>query len=61
MHITNDLPARCFARRSTIVKDTGFVYCYRCIVGYVRREGRDYVSGVEMAEEGLIRLFVEGG
>ncbi|GMH69150.1 hypothetical protein TrRE_jg8433 [Triparma retinervis] len=45
----------------TIVKETGFVYCYRCIVGAVRSEGRDPVSGVACSEDGLIRLFVEEG
>ena len=45
----------------TVVKETGFVYCYRCIVGAVRTEGRDPVTGAECSEDGIIRLFVEEG
>ena len=55
----------CRAKRKneTLVPISGYVYCYKCIVGHLRTDetkGTCPVTGLPVAEDDLIRIFPPG-
>ncbi|XP_058800772.1 peroxisome assembly protein 12-A [Phymastichus coffea] len=46
-------------RIHTAVSTSGFVYCYQCILGEVRRNGKCPVTGYPVNDDNLIRLYIQ--
>ena len=44
----------------TVCSDSGFVFCYKCVVRHVRRKGECPVTRIKTTERKLIRLFENG-
>jgi hypothetical protein len=44
-------------RTATMVRPTGYVYCWECIGNYVRKEGRCPLGRVEVAADQLQILY----
>ena len=44
-------------RRNPAATPSGIVYCYACIVPYVRQNGRDPISGIPCSESEIRRLI----
>ena len=54
---------RTIRKNETLVPSSGYVYCYKCIIGHLRSEdGKDScpVTGLPVNEDDLIRLFPPG-
>ena len=50
-------------KNETLVPSSGYVYCYKCIIGHLRSEdGKNScpVTGLPVYEDDLIRLFPPG-
>ena len=50
-------------KNETLVPISGYVYCYKCIVSYLRRdETKDScpMTGLPVTEDSLIRIFPPG-
>ena len=50
-------------KNETLVPSSGYVFCYKCIIGHLRSEegvGSCPVTGLLVREEDLIRIFPPG-
>ena len=50
-------------KNETLVPSSGYVFCYKCIIGHLRSEeggGSCPVTGLPVREEDLIRIFPPG-
>ena len=45
------------SRRNPAATSSGIVYCYACIVPYIRENGKDPVTGISCVESEIRRLI----